>query len=226
MRIRSTTVIRATGLVVALAVIAGCSANHAAATGQPTSAVAIGQPTSAATPAALPTATASPTSDVKNLAPGNCTMFAKADAVTLIGSVNGTNKALDIGTDGGTKIDVCSYLDLKGGTDIQGISYAVVRFDSDTTAFSEAQKVQTEMLSSASANNWPVQSLTTAVQGAGTVLGGYGTKTDEGVTFTIAVVGTNVGPYLVAALGASTESADNAKKFALTLFQALATATS
>ncbi len=37
-------------------------------------------------------------------------------------------------------------------------------------------------------------------------------------------MGTNVGPYLVAALGASTESADNAKNFALNVFQALAAA--
>jgi hypothetical protein len=110
MRIKSTTVITVTGLVVALAFIAGCSPKHAAA-GR--------QPTSAATPAALPTATASPTPAVKDLAPGNCTTFAKADAVTLIGAVNGTNKAFDIGTDGGTKIDVCSYLDLEGPTDIQ-----------------------------------------------------------------------------------------------------------
>ena len=60
--------------------------------------------------------------------------------------------------------------------------------------------------------------------GAGQVLGGYGTKTDNGITFTIAVVGTNVGPYLVAALGGSTESVDDAKKFALTVFAALSSA--
>ena len=41
------------------------------------------------------------------------------------------------------------YLDLKGQQDLQGVSYAVVRFDSAATAFAEAQKVQTEMLGSA-----------------------------------------------------------------------------
>ena len=55
------------------------------------------------------------------------------------------------------------------------------------------------------------------------MLGGYGTKTEQGVSFTIAVVGTNVGPYLVVALGGSTVSADNAKKFALSVFGALNT---
>lgn len=40
----------------------------------------------------------------------------------------------------------------------------------------------------------------------------------------IAVVGTNVGSYLVVALGASSASPDNAKKFALTVFQALSSA--
>ena len=59
----------------------------------------------------------------------------------------------------------------------------------------------------------------------GQVLGGFGTKTDDsGLTYTIAVVGTNVGPYLVAALGASTESPDNAKALALALFKALSAA--
>jgi hypothetical protein len=112
----------------------------------------------------------------------------------------------------------------EGTQDLQGVSYAVVRFDSVGTAFKEAQKVQTTMLGSAAEHSWSVQSLTTPAPGAGQVLGGYGTKTDDGLTYTIAVVGTNVGPYLVAALGASTESADNAKKLALTLFQALSSA--
>jgi hypothetical protein len=100
----------------------------------------------------------------------------------------------------------------------------VVRYDSAATAFSKAQKLQADMLGSAAGNNWPVQSLTTPAPGAGQVLGGYGTKSDSGLTYTMAVVGTNVGPYLVVALGASTKSADNAKKFALTVFQALSSA--
>src|SRR6185369_10556432 len=118
-------------------------------------------------------------------------------AVSLLGAVSGNNTALDINTGGGTKIDACSYLNIAGLQSIQGLSYAVVRFDSDATAFAAAQQVQTEMLGDAAEHDWPVQSLTTAVPGAGQVLGGYGTKTDEGVTYTIAVVGTNVGPYLV-----------------------------
>ena len=81
--------------------------------------------------------------------------------------------------------------------------------------------MRTEMLGDAAEHDWPVQSLTAPVPGAGPLLGGYGTKTDDGLTSTIAVVGTNVGPYLVVALGASTVSADNAKNFALHLFQAL-----
>jgi hypothetical protein len=202
-------------IVAAAALLAGCGPNNS-----PTP----GQPTGGGQPAASSTATSPPPIAVKDITPGNCTLFAKADATKLIGGVNINNKALDIGTDGGTKTDVCSYLYLKGQTDLQGVTYAVVRYDSATTAFAEAKKVQTEMLGSAAENNWPVQSLTTPVPGAGPMLGGFGTKTDDGITYTIAVVGTNVGPYLVAALGASTESADNAKRFALAVFQALSSA--
>jgi hypothetical protein len=217
-RMRSMAIVAVAGVVVA-SFLTGCGSTDA-----PTP----GRPTTGATPAAAPTPSAAATRAVKDLAPGNCTLYPKADAVKLLGGVTMNNKALDIGTDGGTKIDVCSYLDLKGRQDLQGVSYAVVRYDSAATAFAEAQKVQTTMLGSAAEHNWPVQSLTTPAPGAGQVLGGYGSKTepDLGVTYTIAVVGTNVGPYLVAALGASTESADNAKRFALTLFQALSSATS
>ena len=104
------------------------------------------------------------------------------------------------------------------------MSYAVVRYDSAATAFAEAKKVQTTMLGSAADHKWSVQSLTTPVPGAGQMLGGYGTKNEDGITVTIAVVGTNVGPYLVAALGGSTESVSSAKTLALTVFTALASA--
>jgi hypothetical protein len=216
MSIRSKIVVTAVGIVVASAFLTGCGPKRAAKpAGQPTTAATLASPT-ASTPASRA---------VHDLTPGNCTIYTKADAVKLLGAVNINNKALDIKTDGGTKIDECSYLDLQGSQDLQGVSYAVVRYDSAATAFAEAKKVQTEMLGSAAGNNWSVQSLTTPAPGAGPVLGGYGTKTDQGIPATIAVVGTNVGPYLVVALGASTESADNAKKFALTLFQALSSAT-
>ncbi|HEY7174139.1 MAG TPA: hypothetical protein VH442_04420 [Micromonosporaceae bacterium] len=221
MKIKSTAVVTAAGMLVAVAFLAGCGPKHSGAlTARTTPATPAAAPTTAATP------TASPTPTVKDLTAGNCTMFTKDDAVSLIGAVNGTNKAIEIGTDGGTKIDVCSYLDLASLTTVKGVSYAVVRFDSDTTAFSEAQKVQTEMLSDANEHNWPVQSITATVPNAGQVLGGYGTKTEEGVTFTIAVVGTNVGPYLVVALGASTEGATNAENYALSVFTKLAAASS
>jgi Mn2+/Fe2+ NRAMP family transporter len=77
------------------------------------------------------------------------------------------------------------------------------------------------MLGSAADNNWAVQSLTTPAPGAGPVLGGFATKTEDGIPVSLAVVGTNIGPYLVAALGASTVSEANAKKFALTVFKSL-----
>jgi hypothetical protein len=222
MRMRSMAIAAAAGVVVASAFLAGCG---------PKDAPPPGGPTTGATPTAAPgspTPSAPATRAVKDLSPGNCTIYPKADAVKLLGGVTMNNKALDIGTDGGTKIDECSYIDLKGRQDLQGVSYVVVRYDSAATAFAEAQKAQITMLGSAAGNNWPVQSLTTPVPGAGQVLGGYGSKTepDLGITYTIAVVGTNVGPYLVAALGASTASADNAKRFALTLFQALSSAAS
>jgi hypothetical protein len=217
MRMRSMAVVAAACLVATSAFLAACGPKDA-----PTS----GGPTNGVTPAAAPAPSTPVTHPVKDVAPGNCTLYTKDDAIKLLGAVNINNKALDIGTDGGTKIDQCSYLDLKGQTDLQGVSYAVVRYDSAATAFAEAQKVQTTMLGSAAQNNWPVQSLTTPVTGAGQMLGGYGTKDESGLTATLAVVGTNVGPYLVAALGASTESADNAKAFALKLFQALASSVS
>jgi hypothetical protein len=211
MRMRSMAIVAAACVVAASAFLAGCGPKKA-----PTRATG-------ATPAA--SATSAPaTPAVKDLTAGNCTIYTKADAIKLLGGVNMNNKALDIATDGGKKIDLCSYIDLKGLQDLEGVSYAVVRYDSAGTAFAEAKKVQTEMLGTAADNNWPVQSLTTPAPGAGQVLGGYGTKSEDGMTFTIAVVGTSVGPYLVAALGASTESANNAKKFALTLFQALSSA--
>jgi hypothetical protein len=178
----------------------------------------------ASSPSGSPTVAAPSTPAVKDLTPGNCTLYPKATAVTLLGGVNVNNNSIDISTGGGTKIDVCSYLDAKAMTDLQGVSYAVVRYDTPATAFAEAQKVQADMLGTAARNNWPVQSLTTPAPGGGQVLGGYGSKTDQGVTYTIAVVGTNVGPYLVVALGASTESVDHSKAFALNVFQALSSA--
>ena len=219
MTIRSTGAAVVLGVTAACALLAGCSSTAATgAGGQPSSAAAM---QNAAAPSASAPA-ASPTPVVKDVAAGNCTLYSRSDAATLLGAVNFNNKALDIGTDGGTTIDQCSYLDLQGVQNLQGVSYAVVRYDSAGTAFTEATKVQTEMLGDAAEHNWPVQSLTAPVPGAGQLLGGYGTKTDQGVTYTIAVVGTNVGPYLVAALGASTEGPDKAKNFALTVFQALA----
>jgi len=190
--------------------VAGCKSNNS-----PVSQA----PNPAQVPAVVPTSAAAA---VKDVTPGNCTIYTKDDAVKLLGGVNMNNKALDINTGGGQKIDVCSYINLKGMQDIEGLSYAVVKYDSAATAFAQAQKVQTEMLGDANEHQWAVDSLTTAAPNAGQVLGGTGTKTDQGVTYTIAVVGTNVGPYLVAALGASSESAGNAKNFALTTFQALA----
>lgn len=181
--------------------------------------------TTTGTGAPASSAAAAPASPaVKDLTAGNCTLYSKADATALIGAVNMNNKALDIGTDGGTKIDLCSYLDLQGSQSVQGVSYAVVRYDSGDTAFAEVKKVRADMLESAGEHDWPVQALTTQAPGAGPVLGGYGTKTDEGVTYTIAVVGTNVGPYLVVALGASSLGTDDAKRFAVTLFGALSAA--
>jgi hypothetical protein len=208
--------------VAAAVLLIGCGPKNTATVGG----AATGTPATGAAPAASPTPSPSPVQVVKDLTPGNCTLYPKADAVTLLGGVNVNNKSLNIQTDGGTPIDLCSYIYLKSQQDLQGITYAVVRYDSAATAFAEAQKVQTIMLGSAAANNWPVQSLTTPAPGAGQVLGGYGTKTDESLTSTIAVVGTNVGSYLVAALGASSENPDNAKSLALKVFAALNTAVS
>jgi hypothetical protein len=211
---RSVAIVAAVGIAASV-VLAGCGPKKT-----PTPAL----PATGSAPATSPSPSATPTQAVKALTTGNCTIYTKAEAVKLLGGVNLNNTAIAIGTDGGQKIDVCSYLDLKGAQDLQGVSYAVVRYDSAAKAFAEAKKVQTEMLGSAADNNWPVQSLTTPAPGAGPVLGGYGTKADNGITYTIAVVGTNVGPYLVAALGASTESVANAKKLALAVFQALSAA--
>ncbi len=199
------------GVVMVSALLTGCG---------PKNTTGSGRPTTGAVPATSSTSSAPAPATVKDLTPGNCTLYSKADAVKLLGAVNDNNKALAIGTDGGTKIDLCSYLDIVG-QNVKGVTYAVVRYDSAATAFAEAQKVQTEMLGTAAGNNWPVQTLTTPVPNAGQVLGGYGTKTEQGLTTTIAVVGTNVGPYLVAALGASDQSATSAQQYALTLFQAL-----
>ncbi len=207
--------------VVVSALLVGCGPKNALPAGrQPASGAA------PAAPAASPTNSAAAAQPVKDLTLGNCPLYTKDQAVGPLGGVNMNNKALDIGTDGGTKIAVCSYIDLKSIQDLQSVSYAVVRYDSAATAFAEAQKVQTEMLGDVAEHDWPVQTLTTPASGAGQVLGGYGTKTDQGVTYTIAVVGTNVGPYLVAALGASSETPDNTKNFAPAVFKALSTAVS
>ena len=208
MRVRSTAVLAV--CVAVSAVLAGCG---------PKDAPRGGGPTTGAAPAPAKTSPAAVA--VKDITPGNCTLFTKADAVKMLGAVNDNNKALDIGTDGGNKIDVCSYLNIKGQSGIEGTSYAVVRYDSPATAFAEAKKVQTEMLGTAADHNWAVQPLSSPAPGAGPLLGGAGTKTEDGITYTIAVVGTNVGPYLVCALGASTAGADRAKSFALTVFQGL-----
>jgi hypothetical protein len=203
--------------VVTSSVLAGCGPTDTTTGGGPTTSAAAARGPAKTTPAAAP---------VKDLTPGNCTLFPKASAVALLGAVNDTNPRLEIGTGGGTKIDVCSYLNFKGGADLVGTTYGVVRFDTPAAAFAAAQQVQTDMLGSAADHNWAVQPIASPAPGAGPLLGGAGTKTEQGVTYTIAVVGTNVGPYLVAALGASTESADHAKKYALTVFQALNTAVS
>jgi hypothetical protein len=214
MRMRTNAVITAAALVAASAFLAGCGPKKVAAPPPPTT---LTTPTASPSPTA---AAASPT--VPALTPGNCTLYSKSDAVALLGAVNDTNKALNIGTDGGTKIDNCAYLDIKGAASVIGVSYAVVRYDSDATAFGEAQKVRTEMVGDAADHKWAVQPLSTPVPNAGPLLGGVGTKTEQGVTSTLAVVGTNVGPYLVVALGASTVNVDDAKRYALTLFQSLA----
>ncbi len=229
MRMRPMRIVAAACVVAASASLVGCGPKAAPARGRPTTAVPLAAAPGSSAPgvsAPAPVVSASPTPAVNNLTAGNCTIYPKADAVKLLGGVNMNNKALDIGTDGGTKIDLCSYINLKGLSDLQGVSYAVVRYDSAATAFTEAKKVQVTMLGSAADHKWAVQSLTTPAPGAGPVLGGYGTKTEDGITVTIAVVGTNVGPYLVAALGASTESVGNAKTIALTIFGALSSAVS
>lgn len=205
-------------LAMAAAALGGCGPKTTPRSAAPTQGGALPAPAATATTSA-PAAQAA-----KDLTPGNCTLYTKADAVKLLGGVNMNNKAIDIKTGGGKKIDVCSYLYLKGVSDLQGVSYGVVRFDSPDTAFAKAKDVRVEMLGDAAEHNWAVEPLTTPVPGAGQLLGGSGTKTDNGITYTIAVVGTNVGPYLVVALGASTESAGNAKKLALTVFQSLASA--
>jgi len=214
MRIRSMAILAVS--VVASTVLAGCG---------PTDTPTGGGPTTSGVPARAPAPTSSAAAlPVKDLTPGNCTLFPKASAVTLLGAVNDTNPRLEIGTGGGTKIDVCSYLNFKGQTDLEGTTYGVVRFDSPAAAFAAAQQVQTDMLGSAADHKFAVQPLSSPAPGSGPLLGDSGTKTEQGITYTIAVVGTNVGPYMVAALGASTESAGNAQKYALAVFQALNTA--
>jgi hypothetical protein len=205
----------AAGLVALSIALAGCGPDNKTTSDGPTN------PAATVAPTAAPT-----TPTVKDLTPGNCTMYTKDSATQLIGPPNLTNNAIDINTDGGTAIDKCSYINLQGTQSVKGVSYAVVKFDSDTTAFTEAQKVQTEMLSDAGEHQWPVQTLTAPIPGAGQLLGGYGTKVDQGVTFTIAVVGTNVGPYLVVALGASTNDVAGAENYALSVFTSLAAAAS
>jgi hypothetical protein len=212
MRMRSIATVAACVVTVSV-FLAGCS-KTANTTGGPT--------TGATTPAAA----APTTPTVKDLTPGNCTMYTKDSATQLIGGVNFTNNALDINTGSGTAIDKCSYINLQGTQSIKGVSYAVVKFDSDATAFSAAQQVQTEMLGDANEHKWAVQQLTAPIPNAGPLLGGYGTKNDQGVTFTIAVVGTNVGPYLVVALGATSNDVAGAENDALAVFTALAAATS
>lgn len=212
---RAMAVVAATCMVAMAAFLAGCGPDNSTTTQGPTS----GSPVAPA-PAATSTP---PPAQVKDLTPGNCTLYTKADATKLIGAAN-PNPNLEIGTNGGQKIDVCSYLNIKSLQDIVGTSYAVVRYSDDATAFTNAKAVQTEMLSDANEHAWSVDSISATVPGAGQVLGGYGTKVDQGITFTIAVVGTNVGPYLVVALGASTEGVSGAKNYALTVFKQLAAA--
>src|SRR5262245_33198623 len=143
MRAKTTAIVAATAVALTSVFLAGCG---------PKATAGAGQPTSPAAPGASSTASAAAQA-VKDLTPGNCTLYTKADAIKLLGGVNINNKALDIATEGGTKIDQCSYLDLKGLQDLQGVTYAVVRYDSAATAFAKAQKVQTDMLGSAASNN-------------------------------------------------------------------------
>jgi hypothetical protein len=206
---KSTAVATVIGFTVVVLVAAGCGPKKTPQA----------QNTPSTSSSSSPSGSPSPT--VKDLQVGNCSMYTKEEAIKLLGGVNLNNNKLNINTDGGKTIDICSHLYLVGLQSLSGVTYAVVKYDSGATAFAEAQKVRTEMLSDAAEHDWPVQSLTTPVPGAGPLLGGYGTKNEQGLTYTIAVVGTNVGPYLVAALGASTDSAENAKRYALTVFTAL-----
>src|SRR5689334_22068600 len=131
MRRRSIAFAAAAGVMAAWVLLAGCG---------PTKTPEAGQSTTASTSASPTTAV------IKDITPGNCTLYAQADAIKLLGAVNMNNKAIDINTDGGTKIDVCSYMNFSGGQTLEGVSYAVVRYDSGATAFAEAQKVQADML--------------------------------------------------------------------------------
>jgi hypothetical protein len=195
--------VTATALLVVSVLIAGCGPKPAPA------------PTD-------PAGSASPAPTVKALAPGDCTLFTQADAVSLLGAVNDTNPLIPLDTGGGEKIDVCFYGNLQFPASISGTGYAVVRYDSPETAAAMVAQVRTEMLDSvAGYENWTVSDLTLPATGSGPVLGGYGTETEDGLTFTLAVAGTNVGPYLVAADGGSTTSPDDAKRCVTTVLQKL-----
>jgi hypothetical protein len=179
------------------------------------------KPTPAPAPTTNGSATVTPT--VKALNPGNCTLYSKDQATSLLGVVNDTNPLIPINTAGGQQIDICFYGDIAAPT-VRGVGYAVVKYDSADTAQSMLAQVKSTMLDSASDHDWPVTGLTVPTSGTGPVLGGYGTKSEEGVTFTLAVVGTNVGPYLVAVDSGSTVSAGDAQQNAVAVLQALLTA--
>jgi hypothetical protein len=206
MRARSITILVAVPLTVA-ALLAGCGPKPAAAPGPS----ATGSTTAAAT--------------VKVLNPGNCTLYSKDQATALLGVVNDTNPLIPINTAGGQQIDVCFYGDL-GVPTVRGVGYAVVQYDSAATAQSMLAQVKSDMLDSASSHDWQVTGLTVPTTGTGPVLGGYGTKSEDGIDFTLAVVGTNVGPYLVAVDSGSTVSAAEAQQNAVAVLQALLAAVS
>src|SRR5262249_23778837 len=114
MRIRPMGIVAAACVVAASVSLVGCGPKATPARGRPTTAVPLAAapgPSAPDSPAPAPISSAPATPAVKDLTAGNCTMYTKSDAVKLLGGVNMNNKALDIGTDGGTKIDLCSYID-------------------------------------------------------------------------------------------------------------------
>jgi hypothetical protein len=184
------------GLVAAIVAVAGCSPKSIPAAAPPTVV----------------------------LTPGNCSYFTHDQAVARFGNVITGDPPVDLNSAGGQLIDKCFYGDISSAT-LLIVGYFIYQYDNPATAQGKLQGAEDSVVNPAIRSDWTVSGLVPPATGIGPVRGGSaeginGIKFGDGtMTVSLAVVGTTIGSYLIAAEGVTSTTADQAKAIAEPVFQ-------